>query len=50
MPDDDEASAVRFDALMYGIELAHLVGKKYGKARSDLFKRVRGIASITSFK
>ncbi len=26
-PDEDEASAVRFDALMYGIELAYLVGK-----------------------
>jgi type I restriction enzyme R subunit len=46
LPNDDEASAVRFDALMYGIELAYLVGKKYGKARSDLFKRVRGIASV----
>ena len=28
-PDGDEASAVRFDALMYGIELAYLVGKTY---------------------
>ena len=45
LPNDDEASAVCFDALMYGIELAYLAGKKYGKARSDLFKRVRGIAS-----
>lgn len=48
LPNDDEASAVRFDALMYGIELAYLVGKKYGKARSDLFKRVRGIASVAN--
>ncbi|NLD10872.1 MAG: DEAD/DEAH box helicase family protein, partial [Clostridiales bacterium] len=29
LPDKDEASAVRFDALMYGIELAYLIGKKY---------------------
>lgn len=43
---NDEASAVRFDELMYGIELALLVGKKYGKARSDLYKRGSGIASI----
>lgn len=48
LPNDDEASAVRFDALMYGIELAYLVGKKYGRARSDLFKRVRGIASVAN--
>jgi len=48
LPNDDEASAVRFDALIYGLELAHLVGKKYGKARSDLFKRVRGIASVAN--
>ena len=48
LPDGDEASAVRFDALMYGIELAYLAGKKYGKARSDLFKKVSGIASVAN--
>jgi len=47
-PDNDEASAVRFDALMYGIELAYLVGKKYARARSDLFKRVSAVASVAS--
>lgn len=31
---------------MYGIELAYLTGKKYAKARSDLLKRVGGIASM----
>ena len=44
--DDDDAKAVRFDALMYGIELAYLIGKKYTRARSDLFKRVKGVASV----
>jgi len=48
LPDGDEASAVRFDALMYGIELAYLVGKKYTKARSDLLKKVNGIASVAN--
>lgn len=48
LPDDDEASAVRFDALMYGIELAYLVGKKHGRARNDLYKKVRGIASVAN--
>ena len=48
LPDEDEASAVRFDALMYGIELAYLIGKKYTRARSDLYKRVNGIASVAN--
>ena len=48
LPDGDEASAVRFDALMYGMELAYLAGKKYGKAKSDLFKKVSGIASVAN--
>lgn len=47
-PDGDEASAVRFDALMYGIELAYLVGKKYSKARKDLYKKVAGIANVAN--
>ena len=48
LPDGDEASAVRFDALMYGIELAYLIGKKYGKARSDLFKKVSAISAVAN--
>ena len=48
LPDQDEASAVRFDALMYGIELAYLIGKKYTRARSDLMKRVSGIANVAN--
>ena len=47
-PDEDEPSAVRFDALMYGIELAYLVGKKYAKARSDFMKKVNGIAGVAN--
>lgn len=47
-PDVDEASAVRFDALMYGIELAYLLGKKYTRARSDLCKKVSGITSVAA--
>ncbi len=48
LPDTDEISAARFDALMYGIELAYLVGKKYSKARIDLVKRVSAIASVAN--
>ena len=47
-PDEDEASAVRFDALMYGIELAYLAGKKYTRARTDLYKKVSGVASVAN--
>ena len=48
IPDVDDAKAVRFDALMYGIELAYLMGKKYAKARTDLYKKVTGIASVAN--
>ena len=47
-PDDDEASAVRFDALLYRLELAYLLGKKDNRARSDLMKRVSGIAGVAN--
>ncbi len=47
-PDNDDASAVRFDALMYGIELAYLIGKKYSRARKDLMHKVSAIASVGS--
>ncbi len=48
LPDEDEASAVRFDALIYGIELAYLVGKNYTRARSDLLKRINGVAGVAN--
>ena len=47
-PDKDEASAVRFDALLYGIELAHLAGRKYARAYSDLTRKVNGIAGVAN--
>ncbi len=47
-PDKDEASAVRFDALIYGMELAYLARKGYGRHKSDLLKKVEGIASVAN--
>ena len=47
-PDEDEPKAVRFDALMYGIELAFLAGKTYSKGRSDLYKKVKAVASVAN--
>ena len=48
LPDGDEVNAVRFDALLYGIELAFLLGKKYRRARTDLYKKVEGIAEVAN--
>lgn len=48
LPDSDDVSAVRFDALMYGIELAYLSGKAYARARNDLMKRVAAIADVAN--
>ena len=47
-PENDDAKALRFDALMYGIELAFLAGKKYGRARADLIKKVSAVASVAN--
>ncbi len=48
LPDNDEVSAIRFDALMYGIELAYLSDKKYTRARNDLLKHVKAIAGVAN--
>ena len=47
-PEDDDAKALRFDALMYGIELAYLAGKKYSRARHDLLKKVSAVAGVAN--
>ena len=47
-PENDDAKALRFDALMYGIELAYLAGKKYSRARHDLIKKVSAVASVAN--
>ena len=48
LPDEEDICAVRFDALIYGIELAHLAGKEYPTAHSDPLKRVSAIAGIAN--
>ncbi len=47
-PENDDAKALRFDALMYGIELAYLAGRKYSRARHDLIKKVDAVASVAN--
>ena len=48
MPDPDDTKALRFDWLVYGIELALLAGRTYNRARRDLLKKVEGIASVAN--
>lgn len=47
-PDNDDAKALRFDALMYGIELAYLAGEKHNRARRDLEKKVQAVARVAN--
>lgn len=47
-PDDDEIKALRFDALIFGIELAYLSGKKYSRGRTDLIKKAAGLAKVAN--
>ena len=47
-PEHDDAKALRFDALMYEIELAFLAGKKNGRAMRDLLKKVSAIAGVAN--
>ncbi len=47
-PENDDARALRFDALVYGIELAYLAGKKYSRARHDLLKKVSKISGVAN--
>ena len=48
LPIEDEINALRFDSLMYGIELAYLVGKTYNRARNDLRKKVSALSAIAN--
>lgn len=48
IPALDDVSAVRFDALMYGIELAYLAGKPYSRAKNDLLKKVKALSIIAN--
>ena len=48
IPEDDDAKALRFDSLLYAIELASLDGKKYRKGITDLMKKTEAIASVAN--
>ena len=46
LPYGDEISAVRFDALMYGIELGYIAGNTYSKGIKDLMGKVRAVSRV----
>lgn len=47
-PDQDDPKALRFDALMYGVQLAYLVGKPSAKARRNVFQKAQAVASVAN--
>ena len=47
-PAADDASAVQFDALLYGIELAALSGRSSVKARKELLRKARAVSEIAN--
>lgn len=47
-PEPDDPKALRFDALLYGIELAYLAGKPYNRGRSELLKKAKAVASVSN--
>ena len=46
LPYEDEISAVRFDALMYGIELGYISGNTYSKGIKELMAKVRAVSKV----
>ena len=44
----DDPKALRFDALLYGIELAYLAGKPYTHGRNELLKKAKAVASVSN--
>ncbi len=46
LPYVDEIGAVRFDALLYAIELAHVAGNKYTRGIRDLMNKVRAVSKV----
>ncbi|MDO4331681.1 MAG: DEAD/DEAH box helicase family protein [Eubacteriales bacterium] len=47
-PEKDDAKALRFDALLYGLELAFLAERKYTRARHELIKKVSDVANVAN--
>ena len=48
LPDNDDVDAVRFDALVYTMELACLAGLNHPRAKADFMKKVSAVASVAN--
>ena len=48
LPYNDEINAVRFDALIYAIELGYIIGNAYKRGKKDLKKKVRELTKIAT--
>lgn len=48
LPEPDDPKALRFDALLYGMELAHLAGLLYNRAHHDLLKKAEALSKIAN--
>ena len=48
LPDEDDPRAVRFDALIYMVELSVLEGNKYTRGISDIEKRAGALKKVTT--
>lgn len=45
---EGDVKAMRFDALIYGIELAMLLEQKHVRGRNDLMKKARSVANVAN--
>ncbi len=48
LPYEDEINAVRFDALMYAIELGYIAGNTYHRGIKDLMGKARAVATVST--
>lgn len=48
LPYEDEINAVRFDALMYAIELGYIADKKYTRGLKELVGKARAVAKVST--
>ena len=48
LPEPDDPKALRFDALLYGMELAHLAGLPYNRAHHDLLQKADALSQIAN--
>lgn len=48
LPDDDEISALRFDALILELELANISQKPAGRYKSDIIRKITAVSKVAN--